>query len=124
MRSPPQARDVGHGRKKSAMMDSPGYNRTGSASGDDMHDPAMAVTTPGEMADEIPPARRTRRARARTAAAAHGVPLATIIVSVAVVSGTYLAGKLIYRLRDMVLLMVVAGFIALLLNPLVLYLQR
>ena len=40
------------------------------------------------------------------------------------VSATYLAGKLIYRLRDIVLLMVAAGFIALLLNPLVIYLQR
>ena len=47
----------------------------------------------------------TRGARARKAAAAHGVPLATIVVSVAVVAATYLAGKLIYRLRDLVLLM-------------------
>ena len=84
----------------------------------------MAVTTPGETADEDAAARHSRRARARMAAAAHGVPLATIIVSVAVVSATFLAGKLIYRLRDIVLIMVVAGFIALLLNPLVLYLQR
>src|ERR1017187_6856449 len=60
---------------------------------------AMAVTTPGETADETSAARHTRRARARTAAAAHGVPLATIIVSAAVVSATYLAGKLIYRLH-------------------------
>ena len=66
----------------------------------------------------------TRGARARKAAAAHGVPLATIVVSVAVVAATYLAGKLIYRLRDLVLLMLVAGFIALLLNPLVVYLQQ
>jgi predicted PurR-regulated permease PerM len=70
----------------------------------------MAVTTPGETADETSAARHTRRARARTAAAAHGVPLATIIVSAAVVSATYLAGKLIYRLRGIVLLMVTAGF--------------
>jgi predicted PurR-regulated permease PerM len=37
---------------------------------------------------------------------------------------TYMAGKLLYRLRDVVLLMAVSGFIALLLNPLVVYLQR
>jgi len=84
----------------------------------------MATTTPGETGDGASAPRPSRRARTRMAAAAHGVPLATIIVSVAVVSATYLAGKLIYRLRDIVLLMVIAGFIALLLNPLVLYLQR
>ena len=84
----------------------------------------MAITTPGETVDETSAARHSRRSRARAAAAAHGVPLATIIVSVAVVSLTFLAGKLIYRLRDIVLLMVVAGFVALLLNLLVLYLQQ
>ena len=41
-----------------------------------------------------------------------------------VVALAYLAGKVIYRLRDIILLMVVAGFIALLLNPLVVVLQR
>jgi predicted PurR-regulated permease PerM len=84
----------------------------------------MAITTPGETAGETSADGRSRRARARTAAAAHGVPLAAIVVSVAVVSATYLAGKLIYRLRDIVLLMVAAGFIALILNPLVVYLQQ
>jgi len=84
----------------------------------------MATTTPGETADETSADGRSRLARARTAAAAHGVPLAAIVVSVAVVSATYLAGKLIYRLRDIVLLMVAAGFIALILNPLVVYLQH
>lgn len=53
-----------------------------------------------------------------------GVPLRTIIVSILVVAFFYLSGKLIYRLRDVVLLMLVAGFIALILNPLVLLLQR
>ena len=67
---------------------------------------------------------RTRRARVLSAAAAHGVPLATIVAAVAVVVATYLAGKLVYRLRDVVLLMAVAGFIAIILNPLVVYLQR
>jgi predicted PurR-regulated permease PerM len=66
----------------------------------------------------------TRRARIRGAAAARGIPLAAIVTAVAVVALTFLAGKLLYRLRDVILLMVVAGFIALILNPLVLYLQR
>ncbi len=65
-----------------------------------------------------------RVGRLRAAAAARGIPLAAIITAVAVVALTFLAGKLLYRLRDVVLLIVVAGFVALILNPLVLYLQR
>jgi len=67
---------------------------------------------------------RPRRARVRAAAAARGVPLATILVTVAVVVLTYLAGKLAYRLRDVILMVVAAGFLTLLLNPLVVALQR
>jgi predicted PurR-regulated permease PerM len=40
-----------------------------------------------------------------------------------VVLAVYLAAKLIYRIRDVLLLMVVAGFVAVLLNPLVVTLQ-
>ena len=58
------------------------------------------------------------------AAERHRVPLRTIVVTVAVVAAAYLAGKLIYRLRDIVLLMVVAGFVAAILNPLVILVQR
>ena len=42
------------------------------------------------------------------------VPLRTIVVAVAVVAGTFLAGQLIYRLRTLVLLIIVAGFVAVL----------
>ncbi len=52
------------------------------------------------------------------------IPLQTILVAVAVVAGTYLAGQLIYRLRDLMLVIVVAGFVAILLNPIVVALQR
>ena len=52
------------------------------------------------------------------------VPLLTILVTVGVVAATYLAGKLLYRLKDILLLIVVAGFIALLLNPIVVIVQR
>ena len=52
------------------------------------------------------------------------VPLRTIVVTVIVVAAAYLAGQLIYRLRDIVLLIVVAGFAALLLNPMVVRLER
>jgi predicted PurR-regulated permease PerM len=74
------------------------------------------------MADKTPP--QTRRARLWRAAESHGIPLRAILATVGVVVAAYLAGKLLYRLRDVVLLMAVSGFIALLLNPLVVYLQR
>jgi predicted PurR-regulated permease PerM len=45
-------------------------------------------------------------------------------VAVAVVVLTYLAGKLAYRLRDVILMIAAAGFLALILNPLVVGLQR
>jgi predicted PurR-regulated permease PerM len=66
----------------------------------------------------------TRLARVWQAADLRRVPLRTIVATVMVVAATYLAGKLIYRLRDVVLLVVVAGFIAVLLNPMVIFLQR
>ena len=74
----------------------------------------------GRVTDEQP----GRLARLWKAADARNVPLRTIVAAVAVVAVVYLAGKLIYRLRDIMLLFVVAGFLALLLNPLVVLLQR
>ena len=53
-----------------------------------------------------------------------GVPLRTILTTVGVVVAVYLAGKLIYKLRDIILLVVVAGFVALILDPFVAFLQR
>jgi len=74
----------------------------------------MPVTTPPQ----------SRRARLWRSAQAHGIPLRAILVTVAVVVVTFMAGKLLYRLRDTLMLMAVGGFIALLLNPLVVYLQQ
>jgi len=65
-----------------------------------------------------------RLARLWKAADRRNVPLRTIVVTVLVVAAAYLAGQMIYRLRDILLLMVVAGFVALLLNPSVVLLQR
>jgi len=73
--------------------------------------------------DDLPPP-DTRRARLWTAAESRNVPLRAILITVAVVAAAYLAGKLIYRLRDVILLMVVAGFVAVILNPLVLAMQH
>ena len=63
-------------------------------------------------------------ARLFEAADRRHVPLRTILVTAGVVVATYLAGKLIYRLRDIVLLFLVAGFTALLLHPIVVKVQR
>ena len=74
------------------------------------------------MSCEQPP--RGRLARLFEAADRRHVPLRTILVTVGVVVATYLAGKLMYLLRDIVLLMLVAGFVAMLLNPVVAKVQR
>ena len=74
------------------------------------------------MSDDILP--ESRRNRLWDAAAARGVPLLAILATVGVVVLVFLTGKLIYKLREIILLMVVAGFISLLLNPLVVLLQR
>ena len=83
-------------------------------------EPGRAAQVPGDAAT----AEQVRRARLRAAFQARGVPLATILVSVAVVVLTYLAGKLAYRLRDVLLMIAVAAFLALILNPMVVALQR
>ena len=75
------------------------------------------------MHGELPPP-ETRRDRLWAAAVSRGIPLRTILATVAVVVVVYLTGKLIYRLRDVILLMIVAGFVAVILNPLVVALQR
>ncbi len=78
---------------------------------------------PGEIRpSQIRPAGRL--ARLWQAADVRHVPLRTIVTAVAVVAVTYLAGKLIYRLREVLVLILVAGFIALLLDPLVVLLER
>jgi predicted PurR-regulated permease PerM len=74
------------------------------------------------MSHEQPP--RGRLARLFEAADRRHVPLRTILVTAGVVVATYLAGKLMYRLRDIVLLMLVAGFTAMLLNPAVAKVQQ
>jgi predicted PurR-regulated permease PerM len=88
-------------------------------------EPARAdtETATSALGDTATP-EHVRHARLREAAAKRGVPLATILVTVAVVVLTYLAGKLAYRIRDVLLMIVVAGFVCLILNPLLVALQR
>ena len=75
------------------------------------------------MPDYLPPP-QTRRERLWRAAESRGIPLRAILATVGVVVATFLVGKLLYRLRDVLLIMLVAGFIALILNPFVVALQR
>ena len=101
------------------------------------HGPIRAVADGGRVAavggtraamleemSEIPSPPVTRRARLWEWADERHVPLQAILVTVGVVVLTLMAGKIVYKLRDVLLLMAVAGFIALLLNPLVVLLQR
>ena len=73
---------------------------------------------------DVPPQPRGRLARLWKAADVQNIPLRTIVTTVAIVAATYLAGKLIYRLRDIVVLLLVAGFVTVLLNPIVNLVQR
>jgi predicted PurR-regulated permease PerM len=65
-----------------------------------------------------------RLGRLWAAAEFRRVPLRTIIVAIVAVVVFYLAGKVIYRLKDVLLLLVVAGFLALILNPVVHVVER
>jgi predicted PurR-regulated permease PerM len=66
----------------------------------------------------------TRRERLWTAAESKGIPLRAILATVGVVVLVFVAAKIIYRLREVLLIMVVAGFVSIILNPLVVALHR
>ena len=66
----------------------------------------------------------SRHERLRSAAAERGIPLGTILTTCGIVVAIYLAGKLAYRMRDILLMILVAGFVAVILNPMVGYVQR
>jgi predicted PurR-regulated permease PerM len=85
-----------------------------------MSAPGPEESAPADAVNHV----QVRHRRLRDAAARRDVPLATILVSVAVVILAYLAGKLAYRIRDVLLMIAVAGFVCLILNPLVVALQR
>ena len=65
-----------------------------------------------------------RLGRLWAAADMRRVPLRTIIAAILAVAFFFLMGKVIYRLRDVLLLILVAGFLALILNPIVLVIQK
>lgn len=70
--------------------------------------------------DETP----TRRRYILQAADAQRVPVRAILFTVGVVVAVYLLGAVLYRLRTVLLVGLLAGFIALILNPLVVSLEK
>jgi len=82
-------------------------------SGSDQLDPHPAGSGPGR-----------RRGRLFAAARDRGIPLPTILVVDAVVILTWLAYRLLGRLREIILWILIAAFIALVLDPAVVFLQR
>src|SRR3984885_14767888 len=77
----------------------------------------------GQVSNNAPPP-RTRRDRLWAAARQRGIPLPAILTTVLVVVVVYLLGKVVYRLKDVILLIIVAAFVAVILNPAVVALQR
>jgi predicted PurR-regulated permease PerM len=77
----------------------------------------------GPVSNDAPPP-TTRRARLWAAAQVRGIPLRAILATVGVVVVAYLLGKVVYRLKDVILLILVAAFVSVILNPLVVALQR
>ena len=92
---------------------------------EDNSDGAAGATAKERSAAPLAPTDlQARRQRALRVAASKHVPLPTIIVTIALVVVVYLAGKLLYILRESILLVLVAGFLALVLNPLVVAVQK
>jgi predicted PurR-regulated permease PerM len=65
-----------------------------------------------------------RRGRLIKWATDHGVPIRTMLVGLGLLVGTYLVAKALFLLRDIVVIFAIAGFFAVLLNPLVVGLQH
>ena len=70
------------------------------------------------------PSDGTRWTTLRGAAESRSIPLRTIITVIGLAAMIYVGAKVLYRLRDILILLAVSGFIALILNPLVVMLQR
>jgi predicted PurR-regulated permease PerM len=74
-----------------------------------------------EEDEEIPETRR--RAMLRTADL-NSVPVLSILFAIFAVVAVYISGQVIYHLRDLLMLGLIGGFIALILNPMVVSLQH
>ncbi|MGO8871482.1 MAG: AI-2E family transporter [Acidimicrobiales bacterium] len=89
------------------------------------HGPTTVINeTPVERMDREVGPDAPRLDRLFAAASAKGVPLRTILTVDAVVVATWVLYRLLGRLREVILWILIAGFIALVLNPSVNFLQR
>ena len=86
--------------------------------------PTIVSETQVERLDRTVGPDAPRRDRLFAAASAKGVPLRTILTVDAVIIGTWVLYRLVGRLREVILWILIAGFIALVLNPAVAALQR
>ncbi len=80
--------------------------------------------TAAELADRSVGPDAPRRERLFAAASGKGIPLRTILTVDAVVIATWVLYRLIGRLREVILWILISAFIALVLNPSVVFLQR
>ena len=89
------------------------------------HGPTTVINeTSAERLDREVGPDAPRRERLFAAASAKGVPLRTILTVDAVIIATWVVYKLIGRLREVILWILIAAFIAVVLNPAVTFLQR
>jgi len=89
------------------------------------HEPKDREGTPPPAASSLNPSdTATLWQRVRRHAKDDGVPLATILTAAGVVVGLYLAGKALYTIRDVVFLFLTASLTAVIVDPLVVILER
>ena len=105
---------------------SPGnHNGPVAASRVTTHEPTTVISeTSAERLDREVGPDAPRRDRLFAAASAKGVPLRTILTIDAVVIATWVVYRLLGRLREVILWILIAAFISLVLNPSVNFLQR
>jgi predicted PurR-regulated permease PerM len=108
-----------------APGDRAGGDLNGGPSGLPPAEPTRVINeTPVERLDREVGPDAPRLERLFAAASAKGVPLRTILVIDAVVIATWVLYRLLGRLREVILWLLIAAFIALVLNPAVNFLQR
>jgi len=88
------------------------------------HEPVTVSVPEDETTAEAPLPNASLGQRVMAAVEARGVPLRTILVIDAVVIVTWVLYRLLGRLREVILWLLVAAFIALVLHPAVSFLQR
>jgi predicted PurR-regulated permease PerM len=74
-----------------------------------------------EEEEEVP---ETRRRKMLRTADLNSVPVLSILFAIFAVVAVYISGQVIYHLRDLLMLGLIGGFIALILNPMVVALQH